>query len=61
MNTVQLLAMFTDLSINVAGIGYTLNSSSTGLTSAISNAFDISNPVPTISSISPSSTCARRK
>jgi len=40
------VATFTDLSINRTGTGYTLVASSTGLTSATSNAFDIAAAAP---------------
>ncbi|MFC2066234.1 hypothetical protein ACFLUO_04125 [Chloroflexota bacterium] len=38
------LAVFTDLSIDQAGSGYLLTATSSGLTSAISQAFDVSTP-----------------
>src|SRR5207237_544647 len=41
------LATFSSLSITKAGTGYTLTASSTGLTSATSSAFDISDVAPT--------------
>src|SRR5439155_712454 len=44
-------ATFSALSINKGGVGYTLQASSTGLTSATSAAFNINNPVPTLTSI----------
>src|SRR5205823_7551026 len=48
-------ATFSDLSINKGGIGYTLQATSAGLTSATSSAFTINNPAPTLTSISPTS------
>ena len=43
-NAVNGIAVFGDLSIDNAGIGYTLNASSGVLTGAASNSFNISNP-----------------
>src|SRR5205823_3408193 len=53
VNAVNGLATFNDLSINKGGTGYTLQAISTGLTSATSSAFNINNPTPTLTSISP--------
>lgn len=52
-------AVFTDLSINESQAGYTLtaNSSSPTSISVVSNGFDYSNPVPTLSSLSVSGAC----
>ncbi|HNW90697.1 MAG TPA: cadherin-like domain-containing protein, partial [Bacteroidales bacterium] len=58
VNTTTAQAVFTDLSINISGSGYTLQASTSGLSNATSNAFDISNPNPTITSISPTEVCA---
>jgi hypothetical protein len=44
---------FSDLSIDRGGTGYTLQASSTGLTSATSASFTINNPAPTLTSIAP--------
>ena len=49
------VATFSDLSINKGGTGYTLQATSTGLTSATSTAFTINNPAPTLASIAPTS------
>ena len=49
------VATFGDLSINKAGVGYTLRATSAGLASATSNAFTINNPAPTLTSIAPTS------
>jgi hypothetical protein len=51
-------ALFTDLSIDIAGAGYTLKAGSSGLTDVISNAFDISNPLPVLTSIDAPQLCA---
>src|SRR5207248_4957263 len=48
-------ATFSNLSIDKGGNGYTLQASSTGLSSATSGAFNISNPAPTLASIAPTS------
>src|SRR5205814_610866 len=48
-------AAFSDLSINNGGTGYILQATSAGLTSATSSAFNINNPAPTLTSISPTS------
>lgn len=48
------LSTFNDLSVNLVG-SYTLTASSSGLVSATSTSFTINNPVPTTTSISPSS------
>src|SRR5436309_3050782 len=48
-------ATFSDLSINKGGTGYTLQATSAGLVSATSSAFNINNPAPTLTSISPTS------
>jgi len=48
-------ATFSDLSIDKGGVGYTLQASSTGLTSVTSAAFTINNPAPTLASIAPTS------
>ena len=47
------VATFTDLSIDRAAVGYTLSAASAGLTSAVSSAFTISNPLPVLTAISP--------
>src|SRR5207248_5464397 len=52
-NAVSGTTTFSDLSINKGGAGYTLQATSTGLTSATSAAFDINNPAPTLASIAP--------
>src|SRR5205823_11385837 len=49
------VATFNNLSINKGGTGYTLQATSTGLNSATSLAFNINNPAPTLTSISPTS------
>ncbi|MBS4029238.1 MAG: T9SS type A sorting domain-containing protein [Ignavibacteriales bacterium] len=54
LNAIAGLATFSGISINKAGNGYTLEVSAVGLTGVTSNAFNISNPVPTITSITPS-------
>ncbi len=51
-------AIYTDLSINIAGAGYTLKATSPGFSDATSSSFDISNLAPTLSSISPNLVCA---
>lgn len=48
------LATFSNLKVNLAGT-YTLTATSPGLTSAVSSSFIIYNPVPTTTSISPTS------
>jgi ribosomal protein L18E len=55
VNAVDGVATFSDLSINKGGTGYTLQATSTGLTSATSSSFTINNPAPTFTSISPTS------
>jgi hypothetical protein len=47
------IAAFSTLSINKAGTGYTLTASAAGLTSATSAAFNVNNPVPTVTSLVP--------
>src|SRR5205814_5569 len=49
------ITTFSNLSIDKGGTGYTLQVSSTGLTSAISAALNINNPAPTLTSIAPTS------
>src|SRR5205807_6113819 len=49
------ITTFSNLSIDKGGTGYTLQVSSTGLTSATSGAVNISNPAPTLASIAPTS------
>lgn len=44
LNATSGIANFSDLQINNAGVGYTLQFSSTGLTSATSNSFDLYEP-----------------
>jgi hypothetical protein len=51
VNAVAGVATFTNLSVSKAGTGYTLVASSTGLTSATSNAFTVGAPIPTVSSM----------
>ncbi|HTV39256.1 MAG TPA: immunoglobulin domain-containing protein [Candidatus Sulfotelmatobacter sp.] len=52
--TVNGVATFTDLYVtNDGGSGYTLIATATGLTPAVSSPFDITNPAPEITSISP--------
>ncbi len=51
-------ATFSDLSIDKAGGGYTLKATSAGVSDATSSPFDISNPAPALTSISPTSVCA---
>ncbi len=55
VNAVSGTATFSDLSINKGGLGYTLQASSAGLTSATSGTFTINNPAPTLTSIAPTS------
>jgi hypothetical protein len=58
MNTSNGMTAYSDLSINKGGTGYTLIASTSGITSATSDPFDISNPAPTVSGISPNLVCA---
>lgn len=59
MNTSNAQATFTNLSIDMAGTGYTLiASTSKSAATSTSNSFNISNPVPTLTSVSPEFTCA---
>ena len=58
MNTSTSQATFSGLSIDKAGSGYILQAATSGLSSVTSNSFDISNPSPTLSTISPSLLCA---
>src|SRR5207249_4647963 len=53
VNAVAGVATFSNLSINKTGTGYTLQATSTGLTSATSALFTINNPAPTLASIAP--------
>jgi hypothetical protein len=55
VNAVSGTATFSDLSINKGGTGYTLQATSSGLTSATSAAFTINNPASTLTSIAPTS------
>jgi Subtilase family/Divergent InlB B-repeat domain len=55
--TVNGIATFSNLSIDKVGTGYTLTASSPGLTGVTSSTFNINNPTPTISSISPDHAC----
>jgi protocatechuate 3,4-dioxygenase beta subunit len=55
LNATNGVASFSGIQIDKAGTGYTLTANATGLTMATSSAFTISNPVPTTTSISPSS------
>src|SRR5438876_1177063 len=48
-------ATFSNLSIDKAGVNYTVQATSTGLTSASSLQFTINNPAPTLASIAPAS------
>src|SRR5436309_408743 len=48
-------ATFSNLSIDKAGVNYTLQAASTGLTSATSAQFTINNPAPTLASFAPAS------
>src|SRR5438876_51738 len=48
-------ATFSNLSIDKAGVNYTLQAASTGLTSATSAQITINNPAPTLASIAPAS------
>ncbi len=57
INTGTGLATFTDLSIDKPGTGYTVTASAPSLTSSTSSAFNLDNPSPTITSISPSKKC----
>src|SRR2546427_311984 len=57
VGTVNGVATFSDLSIDKVGTNYTLAASSAGLTGVTSSAFNINNPAPTISSISPDHAC----
>ena len=58
MNTLTSQAAFSGLSIDKAGSGYTLQAATSGLGSVISSGFDISNPTPTLTNISPTFQCA---
>jgi parallel beta-helix repeat protein len=51
VNAVAGVATFTNVSVSKAGTGDTLVASSTGLTSATSNAFTVGAPIPTVSSM----------
>lgn len=52
-------ALFSNLSIDVSGAAYTLSATSSPSTSTgISGAFDISNPAPTLTGITPSTVCS---
>ena len=51
LNTNTGIATFTNLSIDKAGASYTLVASSPGLSNATSSAFDISNPIPSVTDI----------
>src|SRR2546428_9369124 len=57
VGTVNGVARVSDLSIDKVGTNYTLAASSAGLTGVTSSAFNINNPAPTISSISPDHAC----
>src|SRR5438477_10831992 len=48
-------ATFSNLSIGKSGVNYTVQATSTGLTSASSLQITINNPAPTLASISPAS------
>jgi parallel beta-helix repeat protein len=51
VNAVAGVATFTNVSVSKAGTGDTLIASSTGLTSATSNAFTVGAPIPTVSAM----------
>jgi len=57
VGTVNGVATFSDLYHRQGGTNYTLAASSAGLTGVTSSAFNINNPAPTISSISPDHAC----
>ena len=58
MNTSTSQATFSGLSIDKSGSGYTLQAATSGLGSVTSSSFDITNPTPTLSTISPTYQCA---
>ena len=58
LSTVSGTATFSGLTIDKSGTGYTLTATPTTGTSGTSTVFDISNPVPTLSNISPSTVCS---
>ncbi|MEI8273412.1 MAG: cadherin-like domain-containing protein, partial [Paludibacter sp.] len=58
MNTFTSQATFSGLSIDKTGAGYTLQAATSGISSVNSTSFDISNPTPTLSGISPTYQCA---
>ncbi|MBS4028023.1 MAG: hypothetical protein KGZ58_05225, partial [Ignavibacteriales bacterium] len=53
LNATSGVATFSGVRINKAGTGYTLSATTSGLTSATSSTFTISNQTPTITTISP--------
>lgn len=58
MNTSTSQATFSGLSIDKTGAGYTLQAATSGISSVTSSSFDISNPTPTLTLISPTFQCA---
>ncbi|MCX6172633.1 MAG: Ig-like domain-containing protein [Flavobacterium sp.] len=58
LSTVSGNATFSGLTIDKSGTGYTLIATATSVTQGTSTVFDISNPAPTLSNISPSTVCS---
>lgn len=58
LNTTTAQALFSGLSIDTAGSGYTLSAAAPSVTGGTSSGFAISNPVPTVSILSPSTVCS---
>jgi hypothetical protein len=58
ISTASGIATFNGLSIDKSGTGYTLTATPTTGSSGTSATFDVSNPAPTLSSISPGTICA---
>jgi uncharacterized repeat protein (TIGR01451 family)/gliding motility-associated-like protein len=58
LNTLTAQAIFSRLSIDNAGTGYTLSATGTSGTGSTSSAFNITNPLPILTSISPSTICS---
>jgi uncharacterized repeat protein (TIGR01451 family)/gliding motility-associated-like protein len=58
LNTLTAQAAFSGLSIDKAGTGYTLSATGTTGTGNTSSAFNITNPLPILTSISPNTICS---